>query len=32
LMGLILAALAVEVMASGLGKLFPILGRSAVGG
>lgn len=27
LMGLILAALAVEVMASGLGKLFPILGR-----
>ena len=25
LMGLILAALAVEVMASGLGKLFPIL-------
>ena len=31
LMGLILAALAVEVMASGLGKLFPILGR-AVGG
>ena len=32
LMGLILAALAVEVMASGLGKLFPILGRNAVGG
>jgi len=31
LMGLILAALAVEVMASGLGKLFPILGRAAVG-
>ncbi|WP_440589363.1 MarC family protein [Pseudacidovorax intermedius] len=28
LMGLILAALAVEVMADGLGKLFPILGRS----
>ena len=27
LMGLILAALAVEVMAEGLGKLFPILGR-----
>jgi len=27
LMGLILAALAVEVMADGLGKLFPILGR-----
>ena len=26
LMGLILAALAVEVMADGLGKLFPILG------
>jgi multiple antibiotic resistance protein len=31
LMGLILAALAVEVMAEGLGKLFPILGRAAVG-
>lgn len=31
LMGLILAALAVEVMAAGLGKLFPILGRT-VGG
>jgi multiple antibiotic resistance protein len=31
LMGLILAALAVEVMAEGLGKLFPILGRTAVG-
>ncbi|HSU23155.1 MAG TPA: MarC family protein [Variovorax sp.] len=31
LMGLILAALAVEVMADGLGKLFPILGRSAAG-
>ncbi|WP_332827734.1 MarC family protein [Ramlibacter sp.] len=30
LMGLILAALAVEVMAEGLGKLFPILGRAAV--
>ena len=29
LMGLILAALAVEVMADGLGKLFPILGRQA---
>ena len=29
LMGLILAALAVEVMAEGLGKLFPILGRAA---
>lgn len=28
LMGLILAALAVEVMASGLGKLFPILARA----
>jgi multiple antibiotic resistance protein len=27
LMGLILAALAVEVMAEGLGKLFPVLGR-----
>jgi multiple antibiotic resistance protein len=27
LMGLILAALAVEVMAEGLAKLFPILGR-----
>jgi len=27
LMGLILAALAVEVMADGLGKLFPILQR-----
>ena len=32
LMGLILAALAVEVMADGLGKLFPILSRSAVAG
>jgi multiple antibiotic resistance protein len=32
LMGLILAALAVEVMAEGLGKLFPILGRVPVGG
>ena len=32
LMGLILAALAVEVMAEGLGKLFPILGRAAAGG
>ncbi|HET8748072.1 MAG TPA: MarC family protein [Ramlibacter sp.] len=31
LMGLILAALAVEVMAEGLGKLFPILGRVAGG-
>ena len=31
LMGLILAALAVEVMADGLGKLFPILGRSTAG-
>ena len=31
LMGLILAALAVEVMAEGLGKLFPVLGRVAVG-
>ena len=31
LMGLILAALAVEVMAEGLGKLFPILGRLAGG-
>jgi len=30
LMGLILAALAVEVMADGLGKLFPILGRGVV--
>lgn len=29
LMGLILAALAVEVMAEGLGKLFPVLGRTA---
>lgn len=29
LMGLILAALAVEVMADGLGKLFPVLGRAA---
>jgi multiple antibiotic resistance protein len=29
LMGLILAALAVEVMADGLGKLFPILARAA---
>ena len=28
LMGLILAALAVEVMAGGLAKLFPILGRT----
>jgi multiple antibiotic resistance protein len=27
LMGLILAALAVEIMAEGLVKLFPILGR-----
>lgn len=32
LMGLILAALAVEVMASGLGKLFPILARSTLPG
>jgi multiple antibiotic resistance protein len=32
LMGLILAALAVEVMADGLAKLFPILGRATVGG
>jgi multiple antibiotic resistance protein len=31
LMGLILAALAVEVMADGLGKLFPILARAATG-
>jgi multiple antibiotic resistance protein len=31
LMGLILAALAVEVMASGLGKLFPILARTTFG-
>lgn len=31
LMGLILAALAVEVMAEGLGKLFPALGRIATG-
>jgi len=31
LMGLILAALAVEVMASGLGKLFPVLARPALG-
>jgi multiple antibiotic resistance protein len=31
LMGLILAALAVEVMASGLAKLFPMLARSATG-
>jgi multiple antibiotic resistance protein len=30
LMGLILAALAVEVMADGLAKLFPILGRAAL--
>jgi multiple antibiotic resistance protein len=30
LMGLILAALAVEVMAEGLGKLFPVLGRVSV--
>ncbi|MDB5861683.1 MAG: hypothetical protein JWQ76_5372 [Ramlibacter sp.] len=30
LMGLILAALAVEVMADGLAKLFPILGRTAL--
>jgi multiple antibiotic resistance protein len=30
LMGLILAALAVEVMAEGLGKLFPVLGRAAL--
>lgn len=29
LMGLILAALAVEVMADGLGKLFPVLARAA---
>jgi multiple antibiotic resistance protein len=28
---LILAALAVEVMASGLGKLFPILARTGAG-
>jgi multiple antibiotic resistance protein len=28
LMGLILAALSVEVMADGLHKLFPVLGRS----
>ena len=32
LMGLILAALAVEVMAEGLGKLFPILGRAVGAG
>lgn len=32
LMGLILAALAVEVMADGLAKLFPILGRATIGG
>lgn len=32
LMGLILAALAVEVMAEGLGNLFPILGRTSGGG
>lgn len=32
LMGLILAALAVEVMAEGLGNLFPILGRVAGSG
>jgi small neutral amino acid transporter SnatA (MarC family) len=31
-MGLILAALAVEVMEDVLAKLFPILGRAAVGG
>lgn len=31
LMGLILAALAVEVMAEGLGKLFPVLGRATGG-
>jgi multiple antibiotic resistance protein len=31
LMGLILAALAVEVMADGLGKLFPILARPGMG-
>jgi multiple antibiotic resistance protein len=31
LMGLILAALAVEVMANGLGSLFPILGRPLPG-
>jgi multiple antibiotic resistance protein len=31
LMGLILAALAVEVMTSGLGKLFPLLGRAGLG-
>lgn len=30
LMGLILAALAVEVMAEGLGKLFPVLGRQSL--
>jgi len=30
LMGLILAALAVEVMAEGLGKLFPVLGRQTL--
>lgn len=30
LMGLILAALAVEVMADGLGKLFPVLARAAL--
>jgi multiple antibiotic resistance protein len=32
LMGLMLAALAVEVMANGLGKLFPVLGRATLGG
>ena len=32
LMGLILAALSVEVMADGLGKLFPILERAVSGG
>jgi multiple antibiotic resistance protein len=31
LMGLMLAALAVEVMANGLGKLFPVLGRATLG-
>ncbi|HEV7912993.1 MAG TPA: MarC family protein [Albitalea sp.] len=31
LMGLILAALAVEVMADGLAKLFPVLGRATIG-
>lgn len=32
LMGLILAALAVEVMADGLGKLFPVLARTGIAG